>query len=90
MTSWTWFQTGSHAGNRAGCATTVTAIRCPGPQRRYVDAAVTSVGVDKLPSRRMSQGTRVSDHLERGTWSPTGMCKLGRIRPSRVCNVSVV
>jgi hypothetical protein len=36
---------------------------------RYVLAAVTSVGEDKLPLRRTSQASGVSDPLERGTWS---------------------
>jgi hypothetical protein len=37
--------------------------------RRYVLAAVISVGEDKLPLRRTSQESGVSDPLERGTWS---------------------
>jgi hypothetical protein len=58
--------------------------------RRYVLAAVISVGEDKLPRRRTSQASRVSDPLERGTWSLRGACGLDRIRPYRVYDVSVV
>jgi hypothetical protein len=58
--------------------------------RLYVLAAVISVGEDKLPRRRTSQASRVSDPLERGTWSLRGACELDRIRPNRVYDVSVV
>jgi hypothetical protein len=58
--------------------------------RRHVLAAVISVGEDKLPRRRTSQANRVSDPLERGTWSLRGACGLDRIRPNRVYDVSVV
>jgi hypothetical protein len=58
--------------------------------RLYVLAAVIIVGEDKLPRRRTSQASRVSDPLERGTWSLRGACGLDRIRPNRVYDVSVV
>jgi hypothetical protein len=58
--------------------------------RRCVLAAVISVGEDKLPCRRTSQASRVSDPLERGTWSLRGACGLDRIRPNRVYDVAVV
>jgi hypothetical protein len=58
--------------------------------RLYVLAAVISVGEDKLPRRRTSQASRVSDPLERGTWSLRGARGLDRIRPNRVLDISVV
>jgi hypothetical protein len=58
--------------------------------RRYVLAAVISVGEDKLPRRRTSQASRVSEPLERGTWSLRAACGLDRIRPNRVYDVSIV
>jgi hypothetical protein len=58
--------------------------------RRYILAAVISVGEDKLPRRRTSQAIRVSDPLERGTWSIRGACGLDRITPNRGYDVSVV
>jgi hypothetical protein len=58
--------------------------------RLHVLAAVISVGEDKLPRRRTSQASRFSDPLERDTWSLRGACRLDRIRPNRVYDVSVV
>jgi hypothetical protein len=58
--------------------------------RRYVLAALISVGEDTLPRRRTSQASHVSDPLERGTWSLRGACGLDHIRPNRVYDVSVV
>jgi hypothetical protein len=58
--------------------------------RLYVLAAVILVGEDKLSRRRTSQASRVSDPLERGTWSLRGACGLDRIRPNRVYDVSIV
>jgi hypothetical protein len=52
--------------------------------RRYVLAAVISVGEHKLPRRRTSQASRVSDLHEQGTWTLKGACGLDRITNGKI------